>query len=30
VIDEVFGVTATVLVDPASGAPVVIPRRRTQ
>jgi iron complex transport system ATP-binding protein len=29
VIEEVFGVSATVLVDPASGAPVVIPRRRT-
>ena len=29
VIEEVFGVTATVLVDPVSGAPVVIPRRRT-
>ncbi len=29
VIEEVFGVTATVLADPASGAPVVIPRRRT-
>ena len=29
VIEEVFGVAATVLHDPASGAPVVIPRRRT-
>ena len=29
VIDQVFGVAATVLVDPVSGAPVVIPRRRT-
>jgi iron complex transport system ATP-binding protein len=29
VIEHVFGVTATVLTDPASGAPVVIPRRRT-
>ena len=28
VLEEVFGVAATVLVDPASGAPVVIPRRR--
>jgi iron complex transport system ATP-binding protein len=29
VIEDVFGVAATVLTDPASGAPVVIPRRRT-
>ena len=29
VIEDVFGVSATVLTDPASGAPVVIPRRRT-
>jgi iron complex transport system ATP-binding protein len=28
VLEEVFGVTATVLLDPESGAPVVIPRRR--
>jgi len=29
VIRDVFGVDATVLVDPDSGAPVIIPRRRT-
>jgi iron complex transport system ATP-binding protein len=29
VIEEVFGVAATVLADPETGAPVVIPRRRT-
>ena len=28
VIAEVFGVTASVLIDPESGTPVVIPRRR--
>ncbi|GGL36162.1 ABC transporter ATP-binding protein [Phycicoccus endophyticus] len=29
VVEAVFGVTAAVLTDPESGAPVVVPRRRT-